>query len=251
VVILVGAFLLFLTVPSWFTFQSQEGKVTNQTELIEIDVSSANTTIIAEKRDDVKAELDGKGTVTVETKGNTIKVEYKRKWYQTFTFFNGPKLTIYLPEDYNRDMDIDLSSGNLHVKGPLINIDQLSLDVSSGNINIESVSANSGTLDVSSGNIDVKHYIGALDVDVSSGNVSINIDQLTDDVKIDVSSGRASLNLPNDANFTLNGEVGSGGIFNSFPLKNKQETKQTLKGVQGTGEHSLDLSVSSGKIEIQ
>ena len=39
-------------------------------------------------------------------------------------------------------------------------------------------------------------------------------------------------------------------ISNRFALKNQQENKHELKGIHGSGEHHLDLSVSSGKIDI-
>ena len=92
-VILLGGFLLFISVSSWFPFGKQTAEVTNKIDLIDIDVSGINTTIIPEKRDNVEAELDGNGTVQVGKSGNRIEIEYKRKWYQQFGFFKRPKLT--------------------------------------------------------------------------------------------------------------------------------------------------------------
>ena len=40
-------------------------------------------------------------------------------------------------------------------------------------------------------------------------------------------------------------------ISNRFALENQQENKHELKGIHGSGEHHLDLSVSSGKIEVK
>lgn len=253
VVILVGAFLLFLTVPSWLSSGKETVKMTNETDVIEIDVSGISTTIIPEKRDDVEAKLDGKGNVSVEERGNRIEIEYKRNWLHSFSFFKRPKLTIYLPEDYDRDLAIEMGSGNLNYKGQSdkpIQINHLELDVSSGNVNMDSITANSGVFDMSSGNINVKHYTGQLEADISSGNIHIQMDQLTDSVVVDVSSGHVQLDLPDKADFTLDGKVSSGSISSQFTLENKQESKQAIKGVHGTGEHHLDLSVSSGKIEV-
>jgi len=176
-------------------------------------------------------------------------VEYKRKWYQAFGFFKRPKLTVYLPDDYQQDLAIEVGSGNVNSKD--LHLNNLLLDVNSGNVNLDSITTQTGVLDVSSGNIDLKHYTGQLEADVSSGNLSIQMDELTDSVKVDVSSGHVELDLPSDANFTLNGEVNSGSISNRFALENQQENKHELKGIHGSGEHHLDLSVSSGKIEVK
>lgn len=253
-VIFVGAFLLFLTVPSWLPFGKQTAEVTNNTDVIEIDVSGISTTIIPKKRDDVEAKLDGKGKVSVDQRGNSIEIEYKRKWFNSFFFSKRPKLTIYLPEDYHRDLDIEIGSGNLtyssQSKNQPIQINELSVDVSSGNVNMDSITSKSGSFDISSGNINVKHYAGPLEADVSSGNINIQMDQLTDSVVVYVSSGHVQLDLPDKANFALDGQVSGGSISSQFTLENKQESKQTIKGVHGTGEHHLDLSVSSGKIEV-
>ena len=142
-----------------------------------------------------------------------------------------------------------MGSGNVNSKD--LHLNKLLIDVNSGNVNMDSITAQTGVLDVSSGNIDLKHYTGQLEADVSSGNLTIQMDELSDDVKVEVSSGHVELDLPDHANFTLDGNVSSGFISNSFPLKDKQESKRELKGINGTGENHVDLSVSSGKIEVK
>ena len=249
IIILLGAFLLLISVPSLLPFGKQTAELTDDIDVIEIDVSGVSTTIIPEKRDNVEADLDGNGAVQVEKSGNSIEVEYKRKWYQAFGFFKRPKLTVYLPDDYQQDLAIEVGSGNVNSKD--LHLNNLLLDVNSGNVNLDSITTQTGVLDVSSGNIDLKHYTGQLEADVSSGNLSIQMDELSDDVKVEVSSGHVELDLPDRADFTLDGNVSSGFISSSFPLKDKQESKRELKGINGTGEHHLDLSVSSGKIEVK
>ena len=93
IVILLGAFLLLISVPSLLPFGKQTAELTDDIDVIEIDVSGVSTTIIPEKRDNVEADLDGNGSVQVKKSGNSIEVEYKRKWYQPFGFFKRPKLT--------------------------------------------------------------------------------------------------------------------------------------------------------------
>ena len=249
IVILLGAFLLLISVPSLLPFGNQSAELTDDIDVIEIDVSGISTIIIPDKRDNVEADLDGNGTVQVEKSGNSIEINYKRKWFQPFGFLCVQNSTIYLPEDFKGDLAIEVGSGNVNSKD--LHLNNLILDVNSGNVNMDSIRAQTGFLDVRSGNIDLQHYTGLLEADVSSGNLSIQMDELSDDVKVEVSSGHVELDLPDKADFTLDGNVSSGLISSSFSLKNKQESKQILKGMYGTGEHYVDLRVSSGKIEVK
>lgn len=252
IVILMGAFVLLLAVPSWLSFDKQKAEVTKNIDLIEIDTAGINTVIIPKQQNEIEAELDGKGFVTVKEHGDSIKVEYERKWYQHFTFFNRNKLTIYIPESYNRDLEIEVGSGNLLLDGKAndLHINHLSLEAGSGNIQIEKVKSKEAVIDVHSGNVDVKKFAGQLKADVSSGNLKVEFDRLQDSVQTDVSSGHLTLKLPENADFTLDSHISSGKISSDFPLKHKVESKNKLKGVHGNGKHQLELSVSSGRIQI-
>ena len=81
---------------------------------------------------------------------------------------------------------------------------------------MDSITAQTGVLDVRSGNIDLQQYTGQLEADVSSGNLTIQMDELSDDVKVEVSSGHVELDLPDHADFTLDGNVSSGLFLVAF-----------------------------------
>ncbi|WP_071394056.1 DUF4097 family beta strand repeat-containing protein [Bacillus tuaregi] len=256
VVILLAAFVLYFSIPSsWFGLGKQSAAVTDEIERIELDVSGINTRIITEDRDDVEANLEGKGKLRVSERGNSIEIEYKRRWFESFSFFSGPKLTLYIPEDYQKDLEIEIGSGNLNYagesKGQPVVLNKLSVEVNSGNAKLSHIQTNKGVFDVNSGNVSVEHYAGQLTADISSGNINIQMDQLTDSIEVDVSSGRASIDLPDKADFTLDGKVSSGNISNTFILKDKQETERELSGIHGSGKHAVDINISSGKIELK
>ncbi|MEH7441150.1 DUF4097 domain-containing protein [Bacillus sp. JJ1122] len=250
-------------------------KVSRDIENISIDISSVATTIVPEDRNDVLAELKGKGNVIVNKRGDDIEVSVKRKgffWFNWFEFDN-TALTIYIPENYDKNMEINLGSGEVTFKGSSIQdrmeLDKLSVDVgsgsmvlknldvktleqriSSGEVEINSLSAETGTFEVSSGSVNVQNYTGKLDADVSSGELEIQMDELKDSVSLNVSSGDIELDLPDDAGFTLNGKTSSGDLSCDFPLENKQESDKRLSGKHGNGKHKIDANVSSGDIEI-
>ncbi|MBT2637626.1 DUF4097 family beta strand repeat-containing protein [Bacillus sp. ISL-39] len=250
-------------------------KVTNQTKNISIDISSVETMIVPEDRDDVRAELKGKGTVKVAGHGDDIEVTVKRKGFFWFNWFEMDQttLTVYIPEDYEKNMAIELGSGEAIFKGhsadsPMI-LKELTVDIgsgrmvlenldvetfkhqsSSGEVEINSLAAGSGSFEVSSGSVNVKNYSGKLDADISSGEFEIQMDALRDDVNLNVSSGNIELDLPDDADFTLNGKASSGDISSDFPLENKEESDNRLRGKYGSGKYEINADVSSGDINI-
>ncbi len=240
--------------------------------MIEMDISGVSTTIIPKQREDIQADLDGKGKLTVKRQGDKVNISVKQKWFG-WLFHNKAKLNIYIPEDYDRNIVINQGSGNLsfsgHSKNQPMKLDELLLDVSSGNVklknisvqrfehdsssgnvDIDSLTAESGAFDIGSGNLKVRHYSGAIEADLSSGNLSMQMDELTGAVNIEVSSGGMDLNLPKGADFTLNGKTSSGNITCDFPLTNKKIEHKSIKGTHGSGEYPIDLNVSSGHINI-
>lgn len=259
----------------WIPFGHQETQatVTEDIEMIEIDMTSGNSSIIPEDRQDIKAVLEGKGTVSVDESHDKITVTVKRKWFEWFSFSNKNSLKIYIPEDYHKNLAIDMGSGNLTLSGPSksqpFKLEKLKLDVSSGNmklknlevtefdhdgssgnVEVDTLTTKTGTFDISSGNIDIKHYVGAIKADLSSGKLDLQMDKLVGTIDIDISSGKVNLDLPDDADFSLNGETGSGKITCDFPLTSNSTISNEINGTHGSGKYQIDLDVSSGSIKI-
>jgi lia operon protein LiaG len=250
---------------------NKEGRaaLSNDIETIDINVGGVKTTIIPENRDDVEAVLTGKGSLIVKETGNRLIVEMKKKMFNWFSFSEKSQLKIYIPEEYNRDMTIQIGSGSLNFSGQSMKLNELSLDIGSGNVNIDHLEVNefthdgssgnvkidtlktkSSTFDLSSGNLEVNHFTGALKADVSSGRFSMQMDKLNDSIEIDLSSGNVNLDLPDNADFNLDGEVSSGNISSDFPLTSNGSDKKSLKGTHGSGKNQINVEVSSGNIHI-
>lgn len=250
---------------------SKDGRATlsNKIETIEIDVAGVRTTIIPEDRDDVEAILTGKGSLIVNEEGNSILVETKRKMFNWFSFSEKRELKIYVPKDYNRNMNIQVGSGTLDFSGRSMKLNDLTLDIgsgnvkidhlevdefthdgSSGNVEIDTLLTKSGSFDLSSGNLDINHYTGALNADVSSGRFSVKMEKLNDSIDIELISGDVSLDLPDNADFTLNGKVSSGNITSDFPLTRGGTDHKSIKGTQGSGKNPINITVSSGEVKL-
>jgi lia operon protein LiaG len=279
-VLIVGVYILFFqaNVFSWWANGdggSSSTKISNRIHLIDIDIAGASTTLIPSNGSNLRAVLDGKGKVTVKKRGDIVEVKYKRKWFDGFGDFQfkGTKLTVYIPDEYNQKLHVNIGSGNFKSKGystskPL-ELDEFLLDlgsgnvdleyvktknfegdVSSGNVKMDSLVTNKGSIDISSGNVNLKNYQGELVSDISSGNLDIQMDKLDGNIKIDISSGKANIDLPKDADFQLNGDVSSGLIRNDFNLENYEKDKHSIKGKHRNGKFDINIDVSSGVIEI-
>ncbi|PFO09020.1 hypothetical protein COJ85_02655 [Bacillus sp. AFS076308] len=281
--VITGLYIAYEHAPSFQPIGASSGgnsdglaDISKSTQVIKVDVSNVSTTIIPEDRPNLRAVYDGKQKLQVAEDGDTVEVSVKSKGFSWFNWWPSPQksnLKIYIPENYDRNMMIDLGSGNINFSGKskahpmkledltidigsgnmnLQNLDvrQFTPDVSSGNVEINSLRTITGTIDVSSGNLTIKHYTGGLEADVSSGRLTIQADKLVNSIKMDVSSGMVGLDLPDNADFTLKGEVSSGNISCDFPLTTKDFNKKSIKGTYGSGKYKINLDVSSGNIHI-
>ncbi|WP_223589430.1 LiaG family protein [Neobacillus bataviensis] len=280
-VVITGLYIIFNH--SWqfnaLSASKQDGNaaVSADTKVIKVDVSSVSTIIIPEDRDDLKAVYTGKQKLNIRENGDDVEVSLKSKWFDWFNwgpFSEKKKLKIYIPEDYNQNMQIDLGSGNVNFSGSAkskpMKLNELTVDIGSGNMNLKNLSVNkfkqdvssgnvdidylktkTGSFNISSGNLDITHYTGAVEADVASGELNIQIDKLVDSIKLDLSSGEVGLDLPNNADFTLNGDVSSGNISCDLPLTSKDLNNKSIKGTHGSGKYKIDLDVSSGSIHIR
>jgi lia operon protein LiaG len=253
---------------SWTPFgtDSNQANVSRHTDMIMMDLSGVKATILPENRNNVEADIKGKGKVIVKKSGNSISIQYKRKW---FDWFGASNLNIYIPEDYDHNIKINMSAGNIYYNGMNTTLDSMLLDVSAGNIHLNNLKVNhfeqkgsagnavitslttkTGTFDHSAGNINLQHYSGKLKVSLSAGTFKVQMDKLTNDLKANVSTGSIMLDLPRSANFTLHGNASMGSISNEFLLKNKSKSRNHLEGTYGSGKHNITLGVSTGSIKI-
>ena len=84
------------------------------------------------------------------------------------------------------------------------------IDIGSGDLFLDSISAEEANFDVSSGEVEITNYTGPVHADVSSGDLKIQVNELKHDIEVELSSGFVSLDLPENADFTLDGKMMSG-----------------------------------------
>lgn len=284
-----GLMLLFIAVSvgaagTWFfkdkteTHQQQTSSVAGINR-IDIEAPAADIHIIPEDRDDLQAAVQGERDanvgILVHQEKDALKVTMTQKESRWFTFSDSQKITVRIPQDYHQRMSITSSSGTVDMEGPSANtpfvlrelavhmtsgetnlknlqLATLQYDGSSGDLQVEQVKAETAVISVSSGEITLTRYSGALEATLSSGDLRAQLDAVTAPIKINVSSGEAALDIPEDAHFTLNGQVSSGDIRCDLPLLGTQHTadKHSLHGSSGKGTHPIDIIVQSGDVHL-
>ena len=218
--------------------------------------SSEDIRIIKSNGSDLKAELTGKSIglsfnkpkVEIKKSGNNVTVRVKRSIFQMFSS-SKLELDIFISDDYKDDLSLNLSSGNLNVE-ERFDVNILDIDISSGDMVIDEINSDEAKINVSSGSLTIKSFTGDIDGEISSGDVEIDYLAFDNDIKFHASSGSVEIALPEGSDFDLYGTKSSGSIKIEFDLSDYSKSDGTIKGTAGNGGNKIDLDVSSGSISI-
>lgn len=244
-------------------------------ETIEIYSQIADITLIQEDRDDISITLntyENGPRLSIDQDHRSLEIQAKRKskLINSISFYNSPTLKIYVPEDYQNDLSIDNSSGNITIRN--IHLNNLILDLSSGNINgteigvekfsvhsssgnvvLDNLICNSLDTDLSSGELTLKHFVGEISGTSSSGDTHIFLDELNYPIQYNSSSGDVELTLnPDTIDAAFDLSCSSGDVDIRFSLDSYEESKKNaVIGILGEGDQLIDIHVSSGSITIR
>ncbi|SFD16957.1 DUF4097 family beta strand repeat-containing protein [Clostridium uliginosum] len=194
---------------------------------------------------------DEKFTVIKQDNEVTIKTNNLQKHFTIFNFGSSEqKIEVYIPKNYNKDLYIQSSSGNIEFNSD-INLDSLSciarsgnlvventinakdinLKASSGNIDVESLISKTYKINTDSGNIKINSLVGSGELQASSGNIRVNYKDISEYSNVSAHSGNVNLVIPEGLSFEFNGKCTSGDIKSSFDLnyKNKKGNEATAQ----------------------
>lgn len=194
-----------------------------------------------------------------------LEMPAQSNWFLSLFTKERNKIDLLIPEEYQADLLFTIGDGQLISKDLTVN--DLTINVASGEVKLLRTTANNLVSTVSSGKltgVDVlaKTYQGRLksgqiylegrvqqvDAAVTSGKMTLKPTLLPQELGLKVSSGKIDVLLPKNDGFDLAYKISSGKIDNLF-------TQQTLskKGVDRYKENgpAYQATVSSGKITIK
>lgn len=217
----------------------------------------------------------------------TLEVHSTKKWFSLFDF-TSETLEVSLPSELLDKLTVESKSGNIeaneihtldsvnleaysgnvevansdtaqfkvstksgNIKLEQVNTDEIELEASSGNVKLTSFTAETLSAETKSGNITVKGDAASVNMEASSGNITLDLEQLTANSKLSSSSGNIKLSLEQAGSLRVTHEKHSGSTSISksgFELL-KQDNNKT-EGVFGKGEVKLEVETKSGNFKL-
>nr|WP_232243300.1 DUF4097 family beta strand repeat-containing protein [Paenibacillus sp. GSMTC-2017] len=223
--------------------------------------------------------------------GDTLHIRTKSGDGWNWFTWSTVKLTIELPPKQWEEVTINSSSGNItvdqllsaklslktssgNIKAEKIDGHDLSLRTSSGNIKLLQATGDELELKSSSGNITIEEYkatqldlhsvsgnIKAIEgtseivAQSTSGNITIESDDLLYDADLKSTSGNVSVALRNDPTslaIDFNAGSGIGKIKkDAFVYEDNDKDRDDFRGAFGTGDTKLKVRTSSGNFTLK
>ncbi|MDF9838581.1 MULTISPECIES: DUF4097 family beta strand repeat-containing protein [unclassified Breznakia] len=217
---------------------------------ISIDAYSSEVIFIQGKGEEIEikeyASNAKKDTfVEVDKNGDELHIEVDESAFRSFMVFgsNQRYFEVYLPDSYKGELNIDSDSGDVTSRMNL-ELSNCKIDTSSGYIDVKNVKASNITFSTSSGDVDAKTLAGKIDINTSSGYISI--ENSIGDMNLDTSSGDVDL-IKTEGNLDINTTSGYVSIDSG---KGDKRIKTNSGDVDvNNSEGILDINTSSGYVE--
>ncbi len=222
----------------------------------EIYINTTTADINFLKSTDGKAKVvcyeDEKEPHIVEVKGGklSIEVQNNRKWYDYISFgFRSPNITVYLPnEDYGA-LSVKSSTGNVSINKDFT-FSTVEVTGSTGDVNCYA-SASEIKIHLSTGDIEVEGVTAKnLDLKVSTGEIEVENVSVENDINIKFSTDDTSLQNVTSKNLTING--GTGDIdLNNVVLSGKMNITASTGDVYfyKSDASEIKVDVSTGDVK--
>lgn len=156
-------------------------------------------------------------------------------------------LLVVLPTAQLDKLTLEIASADVELTD--LTVDQLKLDFASGSLTAQNCALNRVDYDVASGSGEfTATTIGSLDVDCASGKLTFDLLNTPNNVDIDLASGNVRFILPADASFTVDADALSGSVkIDGFAIESEHDGKKVIGG----GASRFDFDLTSGKITIE
>lgn len=162
-------------------FETNTYKISENFNNIQVDVKTTEITFKLSDNGECRVEFyeEEAKKHSAEVKNDTliIKSHDSRKWYEFFQFglwFESPKMTIYLPKAAYEELSIDTSTGNINIPEDFT-FESVEVDSSTSNVECYASVSEKIEIDTSTGNIIVGYAKPeTIDLSASTGNIFIN-----------------------------------------------------------------------------
>lgn len=144
---------------------------------------------------------------------------------------------------------VTTKSGNIALEQ--VNTDEIELEAASGNVKLTSFTAETLSAETNSGNMTVKGDAASVNMEATSGNITLDLKQLTANSKLTSNSGNIKLSLEQAGSLRVTHEKNSGSTsINKSGFELLKQDNDKTEGVFGKGEVKLDVDTTSGNFKL-
>lgn len=277
----------------WFG-HAGAGSYTGQMELLldeTVELNGVNRLSLDFFSDDVEIKPSEDGQLRVVQRGknlpefrfiqvrrdnNTVTVDAKGRNGNWFIpeMFGGvdsrSKVEIYLPADYDRELDLELGSGSVAVNTALtlssldvqllsgeialnrnIRAGDASIEVFSGRLNAGILDTGNVSIQVFSGKLNIGGLSGDAALELTSGQVNIGRMELGNSLDAEVTSGTMEIGIAGNPAISFIGERTSGRLETYFDTYYREQYDGEIFGTTGEAPYAqVNASVTSGTLRF-
>lgn len=239
------------------SFERTESFNRTEVEEIEVDVSSADIQLLASESDSIEVRYYGNSNHREKVekafyatmRDNALDIGTK----STVNFgisFQDLNLEIAVPKKQLNNLTINSSSGDVQVEG--LKAKEMELKLSSGDIHFKNVQSPHINIRTSSGSVEGEKVKGDLSVGTSSGDIDLSKHSLNQNVDVHSSSGDIRIQASEEpSSLYVQFDSSSGEAEIDFPMQFSSMDESHVKGTVGEGEHTVQVNTSSGDFELR
>ena len=194
-------------------YETQEHIPAGNYQNIAIDTDTADITFVPSEGKETKVvcyeQKNAKHAVSVADGTLTIQVKNNKKWYEYIGItFSVPKITVYLPVGEYGDLTVSSDTGRVQIPGDF-SFASVDIGVSTGRIQLGASASKNMKIKTSTGDITLENLsVGALELSVSTGRITVLNADCKGDMKVKVSTGKTDLTDVKCQNFLSTGSTG-------------------------------------------
>lgn len=154
---------------------------------------------------------------------------------------------------FAEDIDINTVSGTISITNCTDKeCDSLTIYSTSGDYNVSGFHTRKFTIDTTSGDYNLSGMSGECEINATSGSISVDFDEWTDDVDINLISGNVRLNVPEGSGAEIDFTGMSGSVRARLGGSEVTVAKNSGKTTAG-GEnvHKVTVTATSGDVRIE
>jgi lia operon protein LiaG len=260
-----------------------------EVDQIQIDMSVTPVHVYQiDAGEDIRFHLYGKAAqeVKLATKSHQNTVDVYIEYPTLFPTPTRLYLDVYLPADYEKDLDIQITTGGVKMDSmtltdftlntttgglkveelvaeevnvrtttggvhfDTLDADQLSVNGSTSGVSCNVCTVGSTQIKTSTGSIKVSEGTGNFDLQASTGSVRLRVPELQENnIRLKTTTGSVTLQIPQDAGLSLYAENTTGSIKADFPLN--FIAKHKAEAEIGDGSSNIQINATTGSISVQ